>query len=258
MSVVAIFGLVFLGVAAVLFLGRGRQLAQVAAMRATETATVAGLEQLWSGVRQDLGAEPLFRTYVELKGVIRCARPLTAELSHQPCVYYETRVTQRYERRNSKGEYEDEEEEIARSSQRTAFMLEDATGSLTVDPQGAEIEGMEVVNRTEPGTPGNILTVGGKTLELAERSRARSQGFELHEYALPLETSVYVLGEAADIGGKLIVRAPAEGEKPFLITYKSEEQAVKDKERNALFLAIAAAVCVVVGLGLIVLAFTAQ
>ncbi len=85
---------------------------------------------------------------VELKGVVRCATPLISPVTGTPCVYY----TGRY------------------GTKAIPFELEDETGSVRVDPEGAEIEG-KVDDR------------GLATLDKQGRVRA-----------VPVGARVYVLG----------------------------------------------------------------
>ena len=51
-------------------------------------------------------------------------------------------------------------------------------------------------------------------------------GYRLTEWALPLDQTIYVLGEAQETGQQLVIRKPSESDTPFIISTKSEEQLV--------------------------------
>src|SRR4051794_28699496 len=95
--VAIIVGIVLLGLGALLATLRRRGQRQVVQIAATKTSTTRDLTELCQEVARDLGAAGRFRELAELKGVIRCDRPLQAELSEQPCVYYEMTVQERFE-----------------------------------------------------------------------------------------------------------------------------------------------------------------
>src|SRR5262249_3962001 len=66
------------------------------ALRTAEKQTAAGLEKLRQEMASEVGAGAL-RDVCAVEGTVESARPLSAEVSGQPCVYYDVRVEREYE-----------------------------------------------------------------------------------------------------------------------------------------------------------------
>ena len=240
----AIAGVVCLGVGALLlWIGRGQQskrnlVSRVATSNASE---VAGL----------LPGEP-----VEVKGKLRCDTPLTGEISQRPCVYFDAKVTREYERReqDSNGNWHTDRrsETVASNKQSTPFYVEDASGRVLVRPDGADIEAQKVVDRFEQATAGGptitLPVLGGVSLNLGGEGTV---GYKYEEWALPLDTEVYILGAAQENGE---IARPPEGSRTgrFIISYRSEETLQREWGRNARWLAFSAIALFAIGAVLIV------
>jgi len=209
-----IIGLVAAGIGAVLlFIGRRIQaktnlLAKVPTVAASEVASLIPGEM------------------IEVKGVIRCDRPLTAELAQRDCVYYSSRVVREYEhrRQNAKGDLvtSRRSETVAQNEQSTAFYVEDSSGRVLVHPAGAEVDARKLVDRFErnSGTLGPTISFGGITLNLGGSDG--TIGYRYEEYVLPVDIPVYVLGVVQE--GGTIGRPPPELKgRRFIISYRSEE-----------------------------------
>jgi len=186
----------------------------MALMRATETTRAADVAELPAG------------SLVEVKGRLRCAAPVTGDLSKSPCAHFAATVERDYEvvqyDAGRKTAYHVRKTEIVQSNTSFApFEIEDASGRVKVLPADAIVEGIEAVDRRDgPGEEGSesvmqaALGGGG--------SAGRTLGFRYKEMHLPLDVDVYVLGV---VGEKSCIGAPPEGAKGqrFLISVKSEE-----------------------------------
>ncbi len=109
----------------------------MALMRATETTRAADVARLPAG------------SLVEVKGKLRCASPVTGELSKAPCAHFVTTVERDYEvveydaKRGTS--YRARKTEIVQSNTLFApFEIEDESGRAAVSPADAIIEGIEI------------------------------------------------------------------------------------------------------------------
>lgn len=184
---------------------------RAAAMRDAPTLSAAALGEVPTGAT------------VEVKGTLRSAEPLTSELAGRPCAYYSASVTREYEvqDRDARGDRRTERrsETLASNTQSTPFFVEDGSGRVRVDPQGADVDAMTVFDRFEEAPPGPSLRLGGVSVRF---SGARDTlGFRHSETILPVDAPVYVLGtlhEDRSIG------APPDGaNQRFIVSYRSEE-----------------------------------
>ncbi len=210
-------------------------------MRATETTRAADVAKLPSG------------SLVEVKGKLRCAAPLTGELSKSPCAHFVATVERDYEvwEHDAKHQtsYRARKTEIVQSNTLFApFEIEDDSGRAAVSPADAIIEGIESVARqhVEDGNESVMQAAlgGGSDTD-------RTLGFRYKEMHLPLDVEVYVLGV---VGEDRCIGAPPAGAKGqrFLISVNSEEARAAelgDKSRWMLGLGIACLIGAVACLG---------
>jgi hypothetical protein len=244
-----------------LFLGSGSQKKKLLQIQGTETSTAKQLADLAADVGKEIGAGS-FNQVSEVKGTIECARPLSSELSGTSCVYYSMSVTREYEetywetdsqgnrqRRTRRGS-----ESVASNSRSCAFEVRDATGTITVEPDGAKFVDEKVFSQFDAGAGGSLsfgsfrFTVG--SLLMGDR---RTIGFRLEESAIPVGRQVYVLGEAVDTDGRLRIQKPAKKGAAFMVSLKSEEQLVKGAKGLSSGLRIAGIVAAAAGAVIIVL-----
>lgn len=187
----------------------------MALMRATETTRAADVAKLPAG------------SLVEVKGRLRCASPVTGDLSKTPCAYFVATVERDYEvleydakRQTS---YRARKMEIVQSNTLFApFEIEDESGRAAVSPVDAIIEGIEAVARRH----GHQLEDGNESVMQAALGGGsetdRTLGFRYKEMHLPLDAEIYVLGV---VGENRCIGAPPPGAKGqrFLISVNSEE-----------------------------------
>ena len=249
-------------VAVILFFVGRSQGSKALDIASTETSTAAGLATEASDVAKEIGAGS-FTKVAELKGLVECGRPLTADMSGTECVWYRSTVTREYEEsyteRDSDGKTRTGtrrgSENVSTNERRTPFMVRDDTGAVEVDPEGAPVEGVKVLSKFEQGDRGPSISIGSFKLSLgALGGGRRTIGYRLEESALPLGARVYVLGEARDDGGALRVAKPAAKGGRFIITVKSEEQLLKSAKTGSKvsgIIAVVLAVAAVVSLVLI-------
>lgn len=227
------FGVALWVAAGVVLYFRQRTMKKSAAMGATETSNAADVGSLAPG------------SVVEVKGTLRCEAPLTSEMAGETCAYYSSRVVREYVREDhddDKAGSDRRSETISHSERFAPFTVEDATGSVAVSAEGAEVDAKEVVDRFERHTGARSVTIAGATLSLG--GGERTIGFRHVESILPVDAPVYVLG-AVLAGGT--IGAPEGGDR-FVVSHRSEEALTRQLGKDARLLGLIAAGLAVFGL----------
>jgi hypothetical protein len=178
----------------------------VSLMRATETTPAGEIAKLPPG------------SLVEIKGRLRCAAPVTGNLSKSPCAHFVASIERDYEileyDPGCKSSYRVKRTACELANTMSApFEIEDDSGRATVIPDGALIEGIQAIDRYERHAAEGAAATTGEDVTLARRYR---------EMLLPLDAEIYVLGV---VGEDRCIRAPDPGAKDqrFLISVNSEE-----------------------------------
>lgn len=187
----------------------------IALMRATETTPAAEVAKLPAG------------SLVEVKGRLRCASPLTGELSNSPCAHFVSTVERDYEffdyDEHRKTACRKRKTEIVKTTTLFApFEIEDASGRARVVPEHAIIEGIEAAAREDVR---RHIDEGESVMQTALgtiNNTDRTLCFRYKETHLPVDVDIYVLGV---VGEDRCIGAPPEGAKGqrFLISINSEE-----------------------------------
>jgi E3 ubiquitin ligase len=206
-------GLVLAPSAAFLLWSWRGQHRDMALMRTTETTPAADVAKLPPG------------SLVEVKGRLRCAQPVTGDLSNSPCAHFAATIERDYEiaqhDAGRKTTYHVRKTEIVQSTTLFApFEIEDASGRAKVVPADAIIEGIEAVDRRDVAGDEDGESV--MQTALGGGNGGRTLGFRYKEMHLPLDVDVYVLGVVSE---NCCIGAPPKGAKGqrFLISVKSEE-----------------------------------
>ena len=250
-TVIVGFGIALIGLGALLVFLRGRVKRRLLEMRVTEASTAKELAELCQSTNEGIGKTGQFRQHVELKGVVKCDKPLHGELSQEPCVFYEMDVSERFDEvyyeQDANGNRQRHRRtgtaSVAHNSQRVPFQIEDPTGRVTVNPNSAKIEPVQILSRYEQSFPGTRFSFGGFSLDIVGRSEDRKVlGYQLTEKTIPVGRDVLVLGEASDASGHLTIQLPSDSDEPFVITLKSKEELERDASNSATLLMIGAIV----------------
>jgi hypothetical protein len=246
--ILLLFAVIFIVAGGALLYFRNRTKQKAALMGQTETSNAIDVGGLAPG------------TLVEVKGTLRCEAPLVSEMAGETCAYYSSQVVREYLERD----YDDDDdvgsdqrsEVVAQNEQFAPFTVEDATGSVPVNAEGAEVDAREVVNRFErnTGSEGPSITLGGATINLG--GGERTLGYRYTESILPVDAPVYVLGAVQENGE---IRAPASGEsrQRFVVSHRSEEALGESLGKTVLWLGVGGIAAVVVGIILLVVGILA-
>jgi hypothetical protein len=127
-------------------------------------------------------------------------------------------------------------------------VLEDASGAVALDFEGAKVEGVQSHQRYESG--GLMGTVVGGVIGSVLGGGENVLGHRYTEWIIPAGVPVYVLGSVAGKG----VGAHPQKANPFIISHKSEEERERSLGWTRIWLIVGAAACLAAAAGLIWLA----
>lgn len=237
-------GVILIIVGVVLFFVQRNQLRRAFSIRSARSATVAELTQMSKAIAQEIGGGS-WREHVKVVGTIECDRPLTSQLKQEPCVYYRMDVRREYEETvtvkdnegNSRQETQRGSETLSSNQQSVPFVVKDQTGAITVDPDGADIETVKVLDEfRQEQALGGLLSFGGFSLALGEgmtQGKRRTLGYHYSESILPLHRRVLVLGTVSDHMGELTLQKPSQSDQRFIVSLKSDEELAKAADQGA-------------------------
>lgn len=114
------------------------------------------------------------------------------------------------------------------------FFIEDETGRVRVDPTGAEVEAMLVVDETVfPGKGPSRFNFDFKRYFSRMRTENRStRSFVYKEWVLPVDGMAFAMGEVRSEVGDPVIRKPLSGGR-FIIAPKSAEALLEEHRSNA-------------------------
>lgn len=236
-----IAGVIFIIAGVVLFFVQKNQKNKAFCLKTARAVTTIELENMSKAIAQEMGSGS-WRDYVKLSGVIQCDRPLTSELKQQSCVYYRMEVRREYEetvtKKDSDGKsYRDSQrgsEVISSNQQSVPFTVRDEHGAIEINPDGANIETVKILDEFRPEQAvGGLLSFGGFSLAVgASSGDRRTLGYRYSESILPLYRKVLVLGTVSDSSG-IVIQKPSEADQQFIISLKTDEELTKSADRNA-------------------------
>lgn len=212
-AIVLLIGAVVFVVGGILIFTGRRTQAKTNLLRAVATSNAADIAGLLPG------------EMVEVKGAIRSDTPLTSQHASRPSVWYESTVSREYEERDkdSQGNWRTTRgsESVSTAKQAIPFFVEDASGRVRVNPDGADIDAPTVLDRFDDKADGPSINVSIGGIELGASGR-RTLGYRYVEKLLAVDTPVYVLGTVREDGE---IGAPANGGRgrKFVISHRSEE-----------------------------------
>jgi len=254
-----ILGAIAIVAAPVLFLVRAGQKRKLFQMQSVETSTVAQLEE----TRAQMPGS--FVQRVELKGVGECEEPLAAEFTGSPCLAYSISLVRDYEEnyweKDTEGNRVERSrrgsETLASNERRVPFYLRDSTGRIKIIPDGADLVMEKSLSKYELSFPGQRFSMGSFALDLAQAALGgrRTLGYRYEENIVPVNRDLYILGEAFESGGSLVLRRSSTKGEKYIISTKSEEELSASASKAVLGLMIGAIAALVLGLVLLVVGF---
>lgn len=150
-------------------------------------------------------ANGVFIGQVELSGRAKLAPPLRSFLASSECVWFNYSIEEEWERWETET-YTDKDgksktrqvrksgwTQIDSGGEAPAFFIEDETGAVRVQPEGAEIEPVTVFSETA-GRGETLYFAKGPSSEIADSNGRR----RFHERAIPLNAELFITGHARE------------------------------------------------------------
>jgi len=183
----------------------------------------------------------------EAQGTVACAQPLQTPFTKQPCVYYSYEVEREVRTQNPQGQPATRWERVDSNASSIPFQITDASGSITVNPEHASIEGRDM---GEQWIEQNNLASFG----MLRITTASFMGGSLRakEKALLVGGNAYVFGLVNQGSQGLEFQ---KGNESFVISYKTEEEVEKSTKRSAMLMKVFSVIGVVAGVALAVYSF---
>ncbi|MGF1524222.1 MAG: E3 ubiquitin ligase family protein [Leptolyngbyaceae cyanobacterium] len=234
------FGFILLIVGAILFFVQRNQNQRLFSLKSARFMTTAELASTVGAVANEIGGGS-WRDYVKLWGEVVADPPLYSEHTQAPCVHYSARVRREFEETettrtndgSTQSKRQRKSETVTDQRQSIPFWLRDRTGTVKVDPDGADIETISVLDefRAEPS---------GQTL-----------GYRYQESLLPVGRSVLVVGAASDLTGEVIIGKPVKSGHKYIISLKDEERLATATTHSAKTTFYAMVACLIGGVMLL-------
>jgi hypothetical protein len=205
---------------------------------AVETSTCADLRELADAVNSTEEAAGAFSQRCEVAGAAKAATDggLDAPYSKTKCVWYRTKVTEKYwdyEWRGSGNDRRRERVEKSRTLQESAseyaFLIDDGTGTVVVEPRKADMDSPQKVydqftNENDSALESIVSSVASSLI-----GGGNTIGVQTEEWIVPLDARLFAQGEVKELGGKLTLDKPDKG--PFQVSMRSEEELTKSADR---------------------------
>lgn len=238
--ILLLFAVIFLVAGGVLLYFRRKTQQKSALMSQTDTSSASEVSGLSPG------------TLVEVKGTLRCDEPLTSEMAGETCAYYRATVTREYLERdhgdNDAGS--DRRSEVLSQVERFApFTVEDESGRVPVNAEGAEMDARQVVERFERDADSGF-SLGGIPIRFGNRER--TIGYRYTESILPIDAPIYVLGTVRE-NGEIGAPPTQDKQQRFVVSHRSEEDLGQSLGKSVLWLGIGAIGAFVLGVVLLVI-----
>lgn len=176
-------------------------------------------------------AQGVFIGFVELKGTAEVRRPLTSYLAEEPCIHYTWCVEEHWSRTviehykdkdgrsQTRTRHESGWKTVADGGEMIRFYLRDDTGVVRIDPNGAEIEGVELFSET--CGRGDPLYYGkGPDLSVSDSDHRR----RFTETGIPVGATLYVAGQSRERRDVVAAEIAADERAPmYLISMRDEK-----------------------------------
>jgi hypothetical protein len=189
-------------------LARRHQVRNLAVLLDAHSSSIAELHGLQATVAEQLGPGS-FRERVKLSAEIVCDQPLLAPWSGEPCVAFSQTVTHQLgvktETINTDSEgktqktisWEQRNETLSTLERRCPFHLRQGAQTVSLIPDGADLELEPVFHHVDPPQNSNSLTT-------------RSLGVLREEAIFSASSMIFVLAECSDADGMVRLQAPSE------------------------------------------------
>lgn len=228
-GIIAIIGVI-------LWMVMGKKAGQSAHLALTDTSSISEINENYRSITDSLGSGS-FTHFCEVKGLAHADQPLKGELSGDDVVYYKSEVIHKYERleskKDSQGNYQKKwvkHSDVVSKNEQWApgWGVKDDTGFISVNPTKSKLDTVQLHSKFEKGEPtqsGLNIKLAGVSIGLGGgQSSNKTIGYEYKEIGIKVGQKMYVLGDANDRDGALVLSKPQDKKLPFIVSTKSEDE----------------------------------
>ncbi len=262
-------GMLYGGIAAVvlaiiLFLVKLSKKKALFSVLSAEKKNCKDLQDISKQVADEIGSGS-FSERCKIYGKVESANPLSSELAGKPCVYYSSSIYRKYEDYeistdadgNETERLVTKEELLSSNVNKIPFYINDGTGKVKVDLEGASLDTVKVLDKFVPGEGGSSLSLGSFSFNIGSMDFGRSNtlGYRYVDEIIPIDRNLLVVGRANDANGELTFNSPEDKDYKYIISLKSEQQYVSGSKKSINILNIVSIVSLVGGAVLTALQF---
>ena len=255
-----IIGVILLAAAGGLAYGYSTKKGRLDKLLSTQNSTVEFLESLGTSMAEGVGNGSL-KYITDIKGRVLCDEPLKSELTLTDCIYYsmigKRRFEEKYIEKDKDGKKERKtrtvNETVASNKRSVPFYLEDHTGRIRVEPDGAIFITEKIHSSFKPAEGGKSISFGSLSINVPmNEGDRRTIGYSFEEDAIVTGKDIFIHGEVVDKSGEICIVRPG-GEDEFIISVKSEETLTRELESGKKIMIISSIVCAVLGIAALVM-----
>lgn len=213
---------------------------KITELKFTKPSSLAEIRDTWRAlVDQNLGGN--YREFIKTNGQAATDGEQLSPYGHVDCAYYVATVEREYEKdetstdKDGKSTRKTTRGSEVISSQKSPAPLYVAEGDVRIalDLDGAAVDYKDGCDRFEPYENTRTYSFFGVPFTLPPSSSVRTLGFRYKEKIIPVGHPLHVVGEVRDSSGSLRIGKPTEKDKPFVVSVKSGESVVQDRESGA-------------------------
>ena len=193
--------------------------------------SIAGIRQAFFDAER-LGRLDEFVQYVEIEGVLATDEQVVTPFTEKEVAYYEADMTELYEidtgtkKDGSSIVSKREKKRESFRSQAKLYIEDAATGDRIPIAGGARMDVVPTYTHTEPVE--SASNIGYFLSHTYESSGSRTIAYRMREKTLPLNQTVYVLGEITETDRELTLRASTNVVRPFMVSRDSAVLLIKN------------------------------
>ena len=259
--ILLIVGVVLLLIGIALYIGSAKTIGKLNAIQSTDLSKIKNILENFEGLSNAHGAGN-FSLFTKMNGKAFSTNPIHAEFTKKPCVYYRVLLEQEYETlvitENKEGNpakrWERKTKKLIDTENKVLdFLLKDETGEIPININDSGLKGIVSYSKFEKEPPNtSIFNIEG--FNLMNGTNSKTIGYRYEESMIPIGQPLFVLGDANDRNGKLMVSAPVLKENPFIVSTQTEDEIRKAIKRSAANTKIGGIIAVVIGVGLCIYA----
>jgi len=257
-----VIGIVLVVVGILLILNKKRIENKIVDIKYFDRIDLKTAVENYNSIAAELG-KGAFSQMVKLSAIAKTNSPLKGEFSKEDCVYYTATVTHKYKtletRKDSEGKtkqvWVDHSETVGSTTRGDQFQLNDKTGEVTINIQGAEVTPHQAVDNFVAANNNSGFSFSFGSISFRNDHNYKTVGYNQSEDNIRVGTSLFIIGELNDRNGELMITQPADDDQPFIVSVKTEESMIEGLEGKAKMTFYGGIAVAVIGVGLAIASF---